>query len=191
MPSDQSEQIHLRHAPVRDWILSALLSLVCLLIGCSLFWLMLRLLGDTDNADFTLLLFGAAVAAVAASLFVGRYCLTSAVSEVKIDLANQWVEVTRYRFYGKRRDRYHFHQIEKFRSYKAKRFLSSRSSSYSLELILINRKKVRIRVTIGSVQAETTKFIKSLNKTLRQSKSSVARTLLAYDLTGLPPGRNE
>lgn len=177
MPSDQTEQIYLRQAPIRDWILSALLSIVCLVIGCCLFLLLLRSLREPDNGELNLLLFGAAIAAIAASIFVGRHFITSPISEVKINLAGQWVEVTRYRIYGKRKNRYQFHQIEKFKSYKAKRFLSSRSPLYSLELTLVNRKKVRIPVTIGSVQAETTKFIKSLNKTLRQGKLAGTRSV--------------
>lgn len=177
MRSDQTKPILLRHAPIRDWILQALLAIVCLIVGVGLFWIFLGIASDPSNLDATLILFCASIASFAASIYVGRSVITSPVREVKIDLASEWVEVTRYHIYGKRTDRYHFYQIEKFKSYKATRFLSSRSSRYSLELTLLSRKKVRIRVIIGDSQTATTKFIKSLNKTLRQSRSVATRTV--------------
>ena len=177
MRFDQAELIHLRKAPIRDWILQALLAVICLAIGLGFFWLVLKISSDFSNLDTTLILLCASVASLAASIYLGRALITSAVNEAKINLSSQWVEVVRYRIYGKSADRYYFHQIERFKSYKATRFLSSQSPLYSLELTLVNGKKVRIRVTIGSSRTETTRFIKLLNKTLRHSKLTATQTV--------------
>lgn len=170
MLPDQTEPVILRHVSIRDGILQTLLAIVCFVAGLWFSWIVWAIKDDLTNLDATLVLSFAAIASFVASGYFGRLVITSSVREVKIDFAGKWVEATRYGISGKRSERYHFHQIERFRSYKAKRFLSSRSRHYSLEIILASGKKIRIRVTIASVKTETTKFIKLLNKTLRQSR---------------------
>ena len=100
------------------------------------------------------------------------------VNEVIINPNARFVDLTRYQIYGRRTDRYFFHQIEKIKSQKPKRRFKTK---YFAEVILINRTKIYVAIPIGDDKLEVTRLIKKLNKIIR-SPSSVAGPMQDWNL---------
>lgn len=81
-----------------------------------------------------------------------------------IDSKQRFVDLTTHRIYGKRTDRYYFHQVEEIRSKKSKK---RPNAPYYAHLILANRKAVEIRIPIADDKIEVTRFVKKVNKMFR------------------------
>ncbi len=168
--SDAREPIRLRHIPFRKWIFGGVLVIFSLLNSLLLVRNILQTGGNPDDLTSTLLLIVLTVLLCACIWFYDsiKALIYPDVNEVIIDPNARSVDLTRYRIYGKRTDRFFFHQIEKFRSHKPKRWLRTR---YFAEVILVNKKKIHIAIPIGDDKVEVTKLIKKLNKIIRSARS--------------------
>lgn len=168
--SDAREPIHLRQVPVWKWVFASLVIIVNLLNTLLLVQNLLQTGADPDDLKS---IFHFIVLTVLLCVSVWFHDSIKAViypdvNEVVIDPNARSVDLTRYRIYGKRTDRYFFHQIEKFRSHKPKWRFRTR---YFAEVILVNKKKVYIAIPIGDDKIEVTKLIKKLNKIIRSAPS--------------------
>jgi hypothetical protein len=88
---------------------------------------------------------------------------------VGIDQRTDSVDIIRQRFYGKKAERFYFHQIEKFKSYKGK---LNFSQQYFLALVLANRKTLKLKIPVGADKLETTRLVKKLNKFVKSKKAA-------------------
>lgn len=146
-------------------------------VGSAVILLLIRSIlktgGDPHNFESTILYLTLMVIVAIGSWFGGgiKSLFFPPVHEIFVDPQNRFIEMTRYGILGKQRERYLFHQVKKFRSYKPKQYFSP---PYSLELILVNKQRIRIKVSIGEDKVEVTKFIKKLNILIREPKPSVA-----------------
>lgn len=160
-----SAEIRLRYFPIWRLVIAAALTLFDIAV---IFFLVLRFVqtgGDTENLQITIL-FWMLMLGVGLSTWFYEDILSlffPNVAEIFIDPKARFVELTRYWIRGKETDRYFFHQIEKIRSKKPKK----NSKMYFSELILVNKKKIYIRIPIGDDKIEVTNFVKKINKIIR------------------------
>ncbi len=166
--TENSDSIIIRHTPWKSWILGGSLTLF---FGGISVWLVLSIVfrpqipfafGMENPSDLlTLHLLATVVVAFVIYPFVSAPQINLIISR-----RTKSVDVLRRRIYRAQTKRFHFYQVEKFKSYKGKtRF----SSAYSLALVLSNRKTLKLQIPIGADKNGTVKFIKKLNKFIKQS----------------------
>ena len=90
--------------------------------------------------------------------------ILSPAATVTLNTKERFVQVDYIRIYGKRTERFYFHQLKKFRSRKKDRWFFS---EYCMDLILISGKRVSLNLPIGREKNEVVVLIKRLNKAIR------------------------
>ncbi len=169
---DELQSFRFRYTPIAERILGAVLIVASLTVFAFLARAIFLSGGDPDNVESSLLFITLTIVLCGDIWF--HTSITSLiappVNEIAIDPKARFVDLTRLRIYGSHTDRYFFHQIEKFRSHKRKRFFVK---TYFMEVILVNKTKIFIQIPIGEEQHEVTKFIKKLNKIIRSDAPSV------------------
>ncbi len=169
--SESADRIHLRHLPFRDWILGASLLILDSIALILLVWNFVR--NGSENLADSLLFFALLILVGLTTWFYESITslIFPAVSEMVIDAKQRFVELTTYRIYGTRTNRYYFHQVEQIRSKKSKK---RPNAPYHAELILANRRTIAIRIPIADDKVEVTKFVKKVNKMFRSDPVAAA-----------------
>lgn len=172
--TENAEEITIAHAPVGQWAAGGLLSLAAIGFGS---WLAYRLFIGPRRFDDSIVgrWFEAVpllvVAAALVWILLQIKLIRAPLTVVRIDRAAATIDVVRRTFYARRARRFHFAQIDKFKSRKSKLVFSP---VYFLSLILVNRKAIKLKIPLGADQQQTTKIIKKLNKLVREAKSGEA-----------------
>lgn len=171
---ENSEEIRIRHVPVRDWIIGGVLTLITVV-----FFLWLLFFIFISPRGFSTSIFAAwwdavpvlmVIAAFLWTLFEIKYLRTPLRTIVVSGQTNS-VEIILQRIYGTRRQRFDFTQVDKFKSYKGK---LNFSQAYFLALVLANRKTLKLKIPVGTDKLETTRLVKKLNKFVKSKKASNA-----------------
>jgi hypothetical protein len=165
MEADEVTQtLHLQYVPVLEWIIAIALGLI--FGGVSYF-----IMGG--RIPFTGDPFQDAISTVAAmfsfAMLIHFFTELEMRSTVEIDFKQRYFDITNYRLYGKRVRRFHFHQIEKVRSYK--RRLNFREQ-YFLSLVLVSRKTVKLKLPLGGDKDGAVKLIKGVNRKIRSKRTN-------------------
>lgn len=156
---ENSEEIFIRYVPFLKWSVGAALIFIFVFFGI---WMLYNIytnsnfLGITPFIVFSTAIFFLGIFDVGLGFFIFEAMVT-----VSIKRQARCIDISRQRIFGKKTERFFLHQIEKFRSYKAKHFFSTQ---YFLALVLANGKTVKLKIPIGNDKQNTTKFIKNLNK---------------------------
>lgn len=170
--TDNSEEIRIRHVPVRDWIIGGVLTFI---IGGVFLLLVFALLIDARSFSASSVAGwweGAPFLIVAAGLIMVLFeikYLRAPLRTVVVSQPATSVEIILRRIYGTRRQRFDFVQIEKFKSYKGK---LNFSEQYFLALVLANRKTLKLKIPVGTDKLETTRLVKKLNKFVKSKKAA-------------------
>lgn len=158
--AENDEEIVLRHKPVKQWIFGGIFLLLFLSVYSFLifYWLAVE---KTWNV---LIMLGVPLLGV-----VLLYLIFSGISAplmiVVINRETKSVDVTRRRFYGTRTERFYFHQISRFKSYKA----AKKTPPYFLALVLANRKTNKLNFPLGEKKANS-RLIRRLNQFIKASR---------------------
>jgi hypothetical protein len=169
--NEDSEKISIKYIPISKWISGGILTFILGVFGV---WFIYFMYANPNNSVNWLSLFLVTAFALAI-IFPGIFdfnidsLIFAPLITVKLNQNAQNVDIIRLRFYGKRTERFYFHQIRKFKSYKAK---LNFSSQYFLALVLVNGKMLKLRIPIGDDKQNTVKFVKKLNKFIRKKVES-------------------
>lgn len=167
---ENSEEILIKHIPVKEWVIGGILSFITFVLCLSLLYVFfispngssVPIIGDWAKS-----LPGLVVGVVFILMILDIKTIRTPLTTVIIDGKTERIDIMYRRFYGERVERFYFYQIEKFKSYKKK---INFSQKYFLTLVLANRKTIKLHIPIGNDQQETTKFIKKLNKFIKTKK---------------------
>jgi hypothetical protein len=171
--SENTEEIVIRHVPVKEWVIGGILTLLSVAV---FLWLLfsLFLLADRFAPIFAGWLDAAPVLVIVGALILVlleiKYIRAPLVT-VTISDRTKSVDIVRQRFYGAEKHRFYFAQTGKFKSYKN---AVVSKSTYFLGLILANKKMLKLKIPLGRDQQETTRLIKKLNKFVRTRTPSIA-----------------
>ena len=160
---ENSDEIIIRHVPFGKWIIGGTLIFIFCLFSIWLIYPAIYSSSESLNL-LPLFIFGAAVILIAVFDISLNSMIFAPLRIVTINEKTKSVDIVHQRFYGSETERYYFHQIEKFKSYKGTVSFSSR---YFLALILANRKVIKLRIPVGDDKQETIKLIKKLNKFMK------------------------
>ena len=166
--SRATERITIEYASTLDWFLRILvllsISAILLVVGNRLF----GILRDTTNLDLVGI-FAVAVLGVWYGFFDGnlKWLIGSDTTKVDIDFESGYVDLTYSSILGSSAERYQFHQILKFKSYRPKRLLRV---EYYLQIILVNHKDLLLRIPIGRDKQDAIRFIKRVNKLMASAR---------------------
>lgn len=172
--SENSDEIVIRHVPVAQWILGGFLAFV---FGGFCIWLVFsatlnpRIALKVETGELLeflpiLVFIAASVLAVLFELkLISMIC--APLATVIVSKETKSVDIMRRRIYSSKAERFYFHQIEKFKSYKGK---VNFSSKYFLALVLVNRKVIKLKIPVYSDKQKTIKLIKKLNKFVKSSE---------------------
>lgn len=164
--TENSGEIIIRHVPLFNWIIGG--SLTCISFFFILWFVYRSYVNSFGNwSELIDVLFIIAIFVVA--LFEIKMIRAPLVTLI-VKAETQSVDIVRQRFYGKKTQRFHFTQTNKFKSYKSKIHFSEK---YFLALVLANRRTKKLGIPIGGDKQETVKFIKNLNKFIKSNKLSV------------------
>jgi hypothetical protein len=179
--TENSDEIIIRHVPVAKWISGGILAFI---FGGFCLWLIFSaiinprsfLKVETDELiEFLPILFFIAASALAVFIefkLISMICAPLVTVAVSQKLKS--VNILTRRIYGAKTERYFFHQIQKFKSYKSKVDFSSR---YFLALVLVNQKAIKLKIPISDKQ-NTIKLVKKLNKFIKVQKASINNTMV-------------
>ena len=106
-PGD-SKRIKLRHFPIFDWLIGAVLLVAVVIIVFISIHSLLTTWSDPNSLELTLFLVALTLAAGFISIFDGniRSLLFIAVTEMDLDVGSKSVELTRYRVNGKQTEHF-------------------------------------------------------------------------------------
>lgn len=162
--TENSDEIIIRHIPVREWatggVLTSILFGFFLWFAYSVFVSRNGLPKAFSGDCLPVFIIGAAVLLV----FFEIRTVSAPLVTVTIRKGIKAVDIRLQRFYGSRINRFHFTQIGKFKSYKGK---INFSQQYFLALVLANNKVLKLNIPIGGDKQNTIKFIKKLNKFIK------------------------
>jgi hypothetical protein len=168
---ENSDEIIVRHIPVREWIIGGILILV---YGGFYIWLVYSAMLDSGifNESSTkvwfgllpILIFAAAIILISVFDISLNSMMFAPLTTVIISEKTKSVDIIYQRFYGSKVKRHFFHNVEKFKSYKR---TVNFSSGYFLALVLVNRKIIKLKIPIGKDKQVIIKFIKKLNKFMK------------------------
>lgn len=165
----ETERIVVQYSPIIDWVLrviillsifAILFAVVNFLIG---FWRNSEVLGWVGFAGFLVLAVWYAFFDINFKWLIGND-----ITKVDIDFASRHVDLTFLRLIGPKVERYQFHQVSKFSTYRPKRLLRV---EYYLQMTLINRKRIPLRIPIGRDKQESIRLIKRINRLMKNSSS--------------------
>ena len=167
---ENSDKIFIRHIPFGKWILGGLL---VFFYGGVFVWFILTVIkpqssfesGTQSRFDLLPILL---LAAVILFLLEIKFLplLFAPWTDIIVSQKTRSVNILSRRIYGAKTERYFFHQIQKFKSYKGKTRLSP---AYFLSLVLVNQKVIKLKIPIGDKNS-TVKLVKKLNKFINQPK---------------------
>lgn len=162
---EADNKLIIRYVPIFQWILGGFLFLFAFLLF--LFILYANLFKSNNSwSDYLAVLFLTSVFVFLVlqikMIFKPRILLT-------LDKNTKSIEIQRHNIYRKKTRRFYFHQIDKFKSYKQNLNFSSK---YFLALVLCNRKTLKLEIPIDKDQKETRKFVRKLNKLVKELKSN-------------------
>lgn len=169
--TENSDEIVIRHVPVREWIIGGFLTF---LIGVFCLFLLFAILSAPRGfyesmlgewLGFLSFLFVAVIFLVV--VFFEIKIIRAPLATVVINRKNARFDVVYQRFYGTKSQRFYFYQIQKFKSYKGKLIFKS---SYFLAVVLANKKVIKLKMPIGNDKQDITKFIKKLNKFVKSKE---------------------
>ncbi len=152
------EKVYLRHFPVAQWTLGLLVLGLCF---AGVIWL---ILGPHPFDTWIEVAYNIVMANLAIYENRRNSGIRAPAMEVAIDNVQRFIQVRRTYAYRRRVDRYYFHQVDRFHSYRGRRFGIER---YLLAMKLRSRRTNRLGIPIGKEKNEVTKLIKDLNKRLR------------------------
>lgn len=183
---ENADEIILRYIPVKEWIWCGFLTLV-FVIFCT--WLIYSyffkpsMLFEASTKDWfeilPVLLFIVAIGLLGIfEISLGSVFFAQMIT-ITVNRRANYVEIFRQKFYFGKTQRFHFHQIKKFKSYREKRSYQQIlegeekfSSTYFLSLILVNQKEIKLHIPIGEYKYDTVRFIKKLNKIIISENSN-------------------
>ncbi len=168
--NEETERIVISYSSVLDWFIRAA---VVLCIGIVLFVVgnyFFRLLPYSENLEF-LGYFAFLVLIAWYTILDGsfRWLIGNEVTAVNIDFASRHVDLTHSSLVGGRTERFHFHQVNKFSTYRPKRLLRV---EYYLQMTLVNRKSTKFRIPIGRDKQKSIKLIKRINRLMKASHTT-------------------
>lgn len=158
-------EIIIRHYPFAKWIIGGVLAFIfgCLALSLVYFVYTDSSEGQIQFSAFLLIVIGFIIILLELKMICAPLIIVNISSQI------QGINLIHRRFYGSKTRRFHFHQTNKFKSYKSKMNLSEK---YYLALVLSNRKTMKLDIPIGEDKQQTVKFIKNLNKFIKSTKIS-------------------
>lgn len=165
-PDDETQTLTLRYFPVLEWIIAIAMGLV---FGGFSYFVMggrVPLTGDTFHDVIS-----SVVALFAFSIMIYFFTELEMRFAIGVDFRQKYLDVVNHRLYGKRVRRFHFHQIEKIRSYKQR--LNFREQ-YFLAVVLVTRKTVKLKLPLGGDKNRTVNLIKGVNRRIRSDRRSTS-----------------
>jgi hypothetical protein len=170
--NETSNEILIRHVPVKEWIIGGILIfftfVVCLLLFHAFFaapsGYYESLIGDWTGIMSVLLPLIAVITAI-----IGFSAIRAPLTTIRINSNTSSIDITHQRIYGTKTERFYFYQILKFKSYKTK---MKTSQQYFPALVLANKRTIKLKIPIGSDQQNTVKFIKKINKFIKPKSLS-------------------
>jgi hypothetical protein len=165
------DEIIINHIPIGKWIVGGIFTFI--FSGFCLWHLSIALstpqwFFSTAPKDwlemFPLMIFVVTLVLIAVFEISFLSMICAPLTTVCINKQTKSIDIIRRRFYGSKTERFYFHQIQKFKSYKAKLNFSSK---YFLALVLANQKTIKLKIPINGDKRNTIKLVKTLNKFIK------------------------
>jgi hypothetical protein len=168
---ETDDEISIRHVPIGNWILSGILSVLSFIpsvwIIYSLATIKGRLFTNNVNDFFGLPEFAGCILTAYVNLWF-IYTIFKPFRAVTLNQKMQYFDIVNRGFFGENRKRFHFYQIQNFKSYKKSK---KDRAKYFLAVVLKNKKTLKLPIPIGDKQ-ETVRLIKKFNSILRMENET-------------------